>query len=57
MSQLPPQADNEFQSLWKQHFNEELPREEAAARAHQTFVVLRMLIEPPPENAPDSQPD
>ena len=47
MSLLPPQAIQEFQALWKERYGEELPDEEAAARAHQVFTLVKMLVEPP----------
>jgi hypothetical protein len=55
MSQLPPKAIDEFQVLWKKHFGQELPREEAILRAHQTLIMLRLLSEPLPERGPAAQ--
>ena len=57
MSQLSPQAIDEFQELWKKHFDEALSQEEAAARAHQTFTVLRLILEPPPKPVPNEVSD
>jgi hypothetical protein len=48
MSLLSPHAIDEFQELWKKHYGIELSREEATARAHQLFTLVRLLNDPAP---------
>lgn len=48
MTKLTNEAIEEFMILWKDHYNEELPREEAVHRAHQLFSLIRMLCKPSP---------
>ncbi len=43
--QLPPQAIDEFQALWKKHYGENLPREAAAVCAHRLLALLQILTE------------
>lgn len=52
MSLLPPHAIDEFQALWKEHYGQELPREDAAQRAHQLFTLVRLLVQNPPSPKP-----
>jgi hypothetical protein len=54
MNQLPLQAIDEFQALWKKHYGTELSREEAVLRAHQTLSLLRLLTDQP---APEKKRD
>lgn len=56
MPSLPHHAIDEFQVLWKKHYGAELPADQAAARAHQVFTVLRLLIEPSLHNTPHPDP-
>ncbi len=45
MSLLPPHAIDEFQRLWKKHYGADLSREEATARAHQVFALVRLIVQ------------
>ena len=56
MSLLPPHAVDEFQALWKEHYGTELPREDAAQRAHQIYTLVRLLVQPPPRKQPSTTP-
>ena len=57
MSLLPPHVIDEFQALWKEHYGAELPREDAAQRAHQLFTLVRLLAQaPPPQASPFQAP-
>lgn len=44
MPQLHERAIDEFQNLWREHYGEDLPREEAVGRAHQVFTHIAMLV-------------
>lgn len=55
MSLLPPHAIDEFQALWNEHYGTELPREDAAQRAHQIFTLVRLLAQKPPSQAAPAQ--
>jgi len=57
MSLLPPHAIQEFQALWKERYGVELSNEEAAARAHQLFTLIKMLAEPPASSPSTSATD
>lgn len=52
MYKLPDDAIEEFRALWKKHCGYELPPEDAALKAEETFRVLRMLWEPLPQEKP-----
>lgn len=49
---LPPQAITEFRALWKKHYAEDLPQEQATQRAQQVFTLIRLLTQPTPRAAP-----
>jgi hypothetical protein len=51
MSQLPPQAIQEFQALWKKYCGEELTLEEANTKAHDVFLVLKLALTKPSKPA------
>jgi hypothetical protein len=50
--QLPPQAIDEFQALWKKHYGTDLNRAEATTRAHQFLVLLQIITEPRSKDTP-----
>lgn len=54
-SQLPTQAIDEFQTLWKKHYGTELSREEATTRAHQLLALLQIITETIPETKSSSE--
>ena len=54
MTMLPEKAIDEFQALWREHYGEELPREEAVGRAHQVFTLIAMLAKNHAPGAADS---
>lgn len=43
MPQLPEKAIDEFQTLWKEHYGEDLLRDEAVGRARQVFSLVQLL--------------
>lgn len=58
MIQLPDEAIDEFQKIWKKTYGVELPRDEAIIRAHQVFAFVKLVFDgplPPESWNPDRQ--